>query len=54
MALLCTCSNLVAPEMTELDGGLSRCLRAGELRGKLATESEGTEPESTESEAADA
>jgi oligopeptide/dipeptide ABC transporter ATP-binding protein len=43
-----------APEMTELDGGLSRCLRAGELRGKLATESESTESESTESEAADA
>jgi hypothetical protein len=36
--------------MTELDGGLSRCLRAGELRGKLATESESTESESTESE----
>jgi hypothetical protein len=36
--------------MTELDGGLSRCLRAGELRGKLATESESTEPENTEPE----
>jgi oligopeptide/dipeptide ABC transporter ATP-binding protein len=29
-----------APEPAELDGGLSRCLRAGELRGKLSTESE--------------
>ena len=38
-----------APEMAELDGGLSRCLRAGELRGKLAPDKE-----STESEAADA
>jgi oligopeptide/dipeptide ABC transporter ATP-binding protein len=37
------------PGLTELDGGLSRCLRATELRGKLAAE-----PESTEPEAADA
>jgi peptide/nickel transport system ATP-binding protein len=29
-----------APETAELDGGLSRCLRAAELRGKLSTESE--------------
>ena len=26
------------PGMAELDGGLSRCLRAGELRGKLTPE----------------
>jgi oligopeptide/dipeptide ABC transporter ATP-binding protein len=53
-----------APEMTELDGGLSRCLRAGELRGKLVPEPEtpeadalkpeASEPETTEPEAADA
>src|SRR5689334_10716211 len=43
-----------APEMTELDGGLSRCLRAGELRGKLAPQPESTQPESTEPEVADA
>jgi oligopeptide/dipeptide ABC transporter ATP-binding protein len=33
------------PGMTELDGGLSRCLRAAELRGKLAPDSETAAPE---------
>jgi hypothetical protein len=43
-----------APETEELDGGLSRCLRAGELRGRLAPDRDSRERESTESEAADA
>jgi oligopeptide/dipeptide ABC transporter ATP-binding protein len=53
-----------APEMADLDGGRSRCLRAGELRGKLipepetpeadALKPEAAEPETTEPEAADA
>jgi hypothetical protein len=50
--------------MADLDGGRSRCLRAGELRGKLipepetpeadALKPEAAEPETTEPEAADA
>jgi len=43
-----------APDLVELDGGVSRCRRAATLRGRLAAGPEAAEPETAEPEAADA